>query len=71
MRSRWIGLFSDYNARVKILYIEVPYKTLLKQNADRDNKVPENVLHKLINKLEIPDIKEAHDVEYFINGEIL
>lgn len=70
MRSRWISLFTDYNARVKIIYIEVPYKKLLKQNADRDHKVPENVLHSLITKLEIPDVREAHDVEYFIDGQV-
>lgn len=68
MRSRWIGLFTDYNARVKIVYVEVPYKTLLKQNANRDYKVPEQVIDKLIQKLEIPDYKEAHEVEYFVAG---
>ena len=69
MRSRWIGLFTDYNARVKIIYIEVPYKTLLKQNSDRDHKVPENVIDKLIGKLEIPDVREAHEVEYIIGNQ--
>ena len=69
MRSRWIGLFTDYNARVKIIYIEVPYKTLLKQNSDRENKVPVKVIDKLIGKLELPDFKEAHEVEYIIEGE--
>lgn len=69
MRSRWIGLFTDYNARVKIIYIEVPYKTLLKQNANREHKVPQNVIDKLIGKLEIPDFKEAHEVDYIIEGQ--
>ena len=71
MRSRWIGLFTDYNAKVKIIYIEVPYKTLLKQNSDREYKVPDNVIDKLIGKLEMPDFKEAHEVEYIIEGENL
>ncbi len=71
MRSRWIGLFTDYNARVKIIYIEVPYKKLLKQNSDREHKVPENVIDKLIGKLEMPDFKEAHEVEYIIEGKNL
>lgn len=67
MRSRWIGLFLDYNARVKIVYIEVPYKRLLKQNANRNYKVPDNVLAKLIRKLEIPTVREAHEVEYIVS----
>ncbi|MEM9547944.1 MAG: AAA family ATPase, partial [Bacteroidota bacterium] len=33
MRSRWIGLFTNYKARVKIVYIEVPYKSLIHQNS--------------------------------------
>jgi len=67
MRGRWIGLFTDYNARVKIVYIEVPYKTLKKQNSNREYKVPESVIEKMINKLEIPTVKEAHDLEFVVN----
>lgn len=66
MRAKWIRLFTDYNARVKIVYIEVPYKTLKKQNSNRDYKVPENVIDKLIWKLEIPTVKEAHDLEFVV-----
>jgi len=33
--------------------------------------VPENVIDKLIGKLEMPDFKEAHEVEYIIEGENL
>ncbi len=59
IRSRWIGLFTSYNARVKIIYIEVPYQLLLKQNSNREYKVPEKVINKLIRKLDIPDPREA------------
>ncbi len=69
MRSRWISLFTDYKAKVKIVYIEVPYKILLKQNSNREHKVPENIINKLIGKLEIPDLREAHEVEYIIEGK--
>lgn len=69
LRSRWISLFTDYKAKVKIIYIEVPYKTLLKQNADRAYQVPENVIEKLIQKLEIPDVREAHEIEYIIDNK--
>lgn len=66
MRSKWISLFVDYGARVKIIYLEVPYKTLLKQNHNRDHKVPENVIHKMIGKLEVPNPSEAHEIEYYV-----
>ena len=58
-----------YKAKVKIVYIEVPYKILLKQNSNREHKVPENIINKLIGKLEIPDLREAHEVEYIIEGK--
>lgn len=64
MRSRWISLFAEYGARVKIIYLEVPYSTLLKQNHNREHKVPENVLERMINRLEVPTFKEAHTVVY-------
>lgn len=67
MRSKWISLFMEYNARVTIIYIEVPYKILISQNHNREYKVPENKLSELISKLEIPSYSEAHFIEYIIN----
>jgi predicted kinase len=64
MRSKWITLFTSYGARVKIVYLEVPYKQLLTQNHTRQHQVPEEVLINLIGKLEIPGPKEAHEVVY-------
>jgi predicted kinase len=66
MRSRWISLFTDYKARVKIVYLEVPYKTLRRQNANRAYPVPQAVVDQMIHKLEIPTVKEAHDIEWII-----
>ncbi len=62
MRSKWVKLFNDYNAYVNITYIEVPYKQLLKQNSNREYPVPENVIKKLIKKMDIPTDKEGHQV---------
>lgn len=66
MRGKWISLFVDYGAKVKLIYVEVPYKTLLKQNHNREHKVPEAVIHKMISKLEIPVPNEAHELEYHV-----
>ncbi|MCG8581565.1 MAG: ATP-binding protein [Bacteroidales bacterium] len=64
IRSKWISLFCEYGARVKIYYIEVPYKVLLRQNHNREYKVSEKVIDKLITKLEVPLPKEAHEIYY-------
>ena len=53
---------------VKIIYIEVPFHQLIRQNANREYKVPEHVIHKMISKLEIPTAKEAHEIEYYIQS---
>ncbi|PWJ43176.1 AAA family ATPase [Sediminitomix flava] len=59
MRRKWSSLFMTYGAKVSIIYIEVPYKQLLKQNHDREHKVPEVEIDKMIGKLEIPTAIEA------------
>lgn len=64
MREQLIDLFTSYGGRVKIIYIEVPYLNLLKQNANREYPVPSNVLEKLVRKLEVPSVIEAHEVVY-------
>ena len=65
-RSKWLTLFSDYKARTKIIYLEVPYQQLIKQNHDRRHKVPDDVIDKLIRKQEIPSFDEAHEIDYLI-----
>jgi len=63
-RSKWIKQFTDYGGRVKLVYIEVPYKQLLSQNHNREHKVPEKVIERMISKLEIPTPKEAHELVF-------
>ncbi|MEL6945514.1 MAG: ATP-binding protein, partial [Bacteroidota bacterium] len=64
MRSKWISLFTDYGARVRIIYLEVSYKQLVLQNQNRDYQVPQKIIEKLIGKLEIPSFEEAHEIQY-------
>ncbi len=66
MRSQLIDLFADYGAYVKIVYIEKPFATWRKQNMSREFPLPENVLDKMLSKLEIPQVTEAHEIEYII-----
>ena len=64
MRSQLVALFTDYNARVKLVYVERPYKIWLQQNAGREAAVPLNVLARMLRKLEVPRLSEAHEVVY-------
>lgn len=68
IREQVIGLLRSYNAKVKIVYVEVDYKKLLHQNLNRDYPIPVSVLERFIDKIEIPSVSEAHQVEYYTNS---
>jgi putative nucleotidyltransferase with HDIG domain len=60
MRQHWIDLFADYSAKIEIVYLEPPLATILSQNKLRNHPVPEKVIHRLLEKLEVPAITECH-----------
>ncbi|MEZ4827376.1 MAG: AAA family ATPase [Bacteroidia bacterium] len=63
-RSGLISLFTDYKARVKIVYAEAGYSQLMHRNSQREAALPPEVIEKMISKLEIPAPEEAHEVVY-------
>lgn len=66
MRQQLIDLFLSYGAFVRIIYLEVPYAVLQDQNQNRENVVPSGLMVKMLNKLEVPGLNEAHSVKYEI-----
>lgn len=62
LRGQLIDLFISYGGKVTIVYLEVPYKTLIKQNNNREAAVPNVVIDKMIGKLEPPLMEEAHKI---------
>ncbi|MGC3959658.1 MAG: AAA family ATPase [Verrucomicrobiota bacterium] len=64
MRQRWIDLFTDYGARIEIVYIEPPVAIVLAQNKRRTNPVPERVILRLVEKLEPPTVTECHALTF-------
>jgi predicted kinase len=68
MRSQWIDLFVTYKAHVKLVYIEVPFKTWLSQNNDREHVVPQAAIFRMLQKLEVPCVFEAHEMEYYVTN---
>lgn len=64
MRAQLIDLFTDYGAKVEIVYIEQPYTIWRQQNKNREYPLPESVLDHMLGKLEIPLLTEAHEVVY-------
>jgi len=64
LRKRWIDLFADYSARIEIVYLEPPLSTVLRQNKERAEPVPESVIRRLSTKTEVPTMAEAHAVRW-------
>ncbi|EKT58596.1 AAA family ATPase [Providencia sneebia] len=69
LRGCIINLFARYQAKIHLIYLEVPYKQWIQQNKQRKYRVPDDAMARMLRKLEFPTIDEAHQVSYFINGE--
>lgn len=66
LRMQLIELFESYGGKVTLVYVEVPYKTLIKQNNNREEIVPQVVLDKMIGKLEPPVREEAYNIKIHV-----
>lgn len=66
LRGQLVDLFAAYGARVKIVYLEVPYPQWQQQNKNRHYSVPDAVMTRMLSKLEIPQADEAHEVVYVL-----
>ena len=59
-RARWIRLFNQYNYSIEIHYIEPSFTILMKQNLNREKKVPEEIVRAMFKKMEPPTLLECH-----------
>ncbi|EPL9569751.1 AAA family ATPase [Providencia rettgeri] len=71
LRESMVSLFARYQAKVHIVYLEVPDKQWRQQNQQRKFAVPEQVMERMAGKLELPTPDEAYRVSYYINGEFV
>jgi predicted kinase len=69
-REACIGLFADYRARVRVVYVEAPEERLRAQNRARPSPAPDQVLDRLLDRWEAPDVTEAHRVEWVVGGRV-
>jgi predicted kinase len=62
-RDLCVGLAAAYHARVEIVAVEAAANVLYARNRQRAEGVPTNVIDRLIDRWESPDLTEAHSVE--------
>ncbi|WP_228060750.1 MULTISPECIES: ATP-binding protein [unclassified Coleofasciculus] len=68
LRSSLINLFSAYHARIPIVYLEVSWEELRRRNHSRAANVPEAVIQRMRDRLDIPDLTEAHQVDWIVDS---
>jgi predicted kinase len=64
LRGQLIQLFAAYDARVEIVYLEASPQVQQLRNRSRVAQVPQKVIDRMIDRLEIPSIIEAHQVRW-------
>lgn len=64
LRGQVVQLLADYHARVKIVYVETGWEELLRRNRARAAPVPREVIARLAERLEVPDLTESHALEW-------
>ena len=66
IRAQCTRIFTEYGARVRIVYVEVPEPVLHAQNRQRPRPVPDRVYTSLLEKWEVPDASEADELTYVV-----
>lgn len=66
MREHCLSLCAAYNARLRIVYLETSAALPFAQNRARAASVPVSVIHKLMTRWEMPDLTEAHNVDWIV-----
>lgn len=64
LRAQQVGLFEDYGARVRVVFLETAWDGNLRRNAGRRDAVPEDVIDGMLARLEPPERWEAQAVEW-------
>ncbi|MFT5685696.1 MAG: putative kinase [Myxococcota bacterium] len=62
-RKPVIGLFGDYNMRIRAVCMETPPVVLFARNADREDSVPRKIIERMISRWQPPDTSEVHIVQ--------
>ncbi len=63
IRKPLIDLFAAYHARIRVVYLDAPLEVILHRDSLRSRPVSEPVIRKLMQKVEVPDLTEAHTIE--------
>ncbi len=63
-RGKFVQLFENYGAKVRIVCLEAEWNENLRRNSDRKAVVPENVIGRMLCSFQLPEMMEAQSVEW-------
>jgi len=66
IRGECLRLLNGFDAHLRIVYIEVPADRLFAQNRLRPRRAPDRVIERSLDRWEVPDRTEAHQVDYVV-----
>ncbi|MDB5312670.1 MAG: hypothetical protein JWO38_6872 [Gemmataceae bacterium] len=66
LRGKIVDLAAGYKARVRVVYLEPPLPQNRARNAGRVKYVPQRVWDRMLDRLDVPNLTEAHAVEYVV-----
>ncbi|MCC7543067.1 MAG: AAA family ATPase [Deltaproteobacteria bacterium] len=64
LRAGLVTLFSSYGARVRVVYLEVPFEEQRARNRGRVRPVPDDAIERMLARWQVPDRTEAHEVSW-------
>lgn len=65
LRERLVGIFEGYGAAVRIIFLETSWEEGMHRNSNRQQKVPESVIRKMLNQIMPAERFEAQKVEWY------
>ena len=69
IRGQLVNVFTDYHARVRIIYVEASALKQHGQNENRADIVPGAAIMRMMDRWEVPTMIEADAVEWWIDRE--
>ncbi|HEX7733765.1 MAG TPA: AAA family ATPase [Ktedonobacteraceae bacterium] len=63
-RQELVELVLAYSGRVRIVYLDASLKEIMQRNQQRQERVPDYVIQNFTRRMEVPDLTEAHTVEW-------
>jgi predicted kinase len=66
-RAKYIQIAKEYNAYTMCIFMDIDTQTAIERNAKRGRKVPEDVIIKMANSVEVPAKDEGFNRILFVN----